>query len=151
MKRRARWRHAQSQGPFLTAATGMTLIELLVVVAIAAILALAALPGYRAYVLRAKRVESRSALLAVAAAQETHYLHHNEYTTELTAGPPDGLGSLAVTAGGKYRLAIDSADASNFTATAVAIGEQVHDEHCARFSFDAAGARGATHDDCWSR
>ena len=93
MKRRARWRHAQSQGPFLTAATGMTLIELLVVVAIAAILALAALPGYRAYVLRANRVEARSALLAVAAAQETHYLHHNEYTTELTAGPPDGLGS----------------------------------------------------------
>jgi len=129
----------------------MTLIELLVVVSIAAILALAALPGYRAYVLQANRDEARSALLAVAAAQETHYLHHNEYTTELTAGPPDGLGSLAVTAGGNYRLAIDSVDASNFTATAVAIGEQVRDEHCARFSLDAAGARSATHVDCWSR
>lgn len=151
MKRYARWRHAQSRGPTRTVATGMTLIELLVVVTIAAILALSALPGYRAYLLRANRVEAKSALLAVAAAQETHHLHHHEYATELTAAPPDGIGSLVVTAGGNYRLAIDSADASNFTASAVAIGEQVRDVHCARFSLDAAGVRSATHDDCWSR
>ena len=151
MKRRARWRHPQSQGPVRAVAAGMTLIELLVVVTLAAILALAALPGYRAYVLRANRVEARSALLAVAAAQETHYLHHNEYTTELTAAPPDGLGSRAVTEHGNYRLTIDSADANTFTATAIALGQQVRDEHCARFGLDAAGARTATHDDCWSR
>jgi len=151
MNRRARWRPAQSQGPVRTVATGMTLIELVVVVTIAAILALAALPGYRAYVLRANRVEARSALLAVAAAQETHYLHHNEYTTELTAAPPDGLGSSTVTGGGNYTITIDSADASTFSATAIAMGPQLRDEHCAQFGLDAAGARTATHDDCWSR
>ncbi len=129
----------------------MSLLELLVVVAIAAILTLAALPGYRAYLLRANRVEARSALLAVAAGQEAHYLHHREYTTQLTAVPPAGLGSSAVTDGGNYAITIDAADASTFTATAIAIGKQVHDAHCAQFGLDAAGARTATHHDCWSR
>jgi type IV pilus assembly protein PilE len=129
----------------------MTLIELLVVVTIAAILTLAALPGYRAYVLRANRVEARSALLAVAAAQETHFLHHNEYTAELTAAPPDGLGSSSVSAGGNYTITINSTDSSSFTATAIAIGKQVRDTQCTQFGLDAAGARTATRNDCWSR
>ncbi len=151
MNQPARWRQVQSQGPVRAVATGMTLIELLIVVAIAAILAVAALPSYRAYVLRANRVEARSALLAVAAAQETHYLHHNEYTTELTPAPPDGLGLRTLTEGGNYRLTIDRADADTFTATAIATGKQVRDEQCAQFGLDAAGARTAIQDDCWSR
>jgi type IV pilus assembly protein PilE len=144
-------RRIQPQAPDRAGTAGMSLLELLVVVAIAGILTLAALPGYRSYLLRAHRVEARSALLAVAAAQEAHYLHHDEYTPELTAAPPVGLGSRSVTDGGNYTITIDRADANAFTATAIAVGKQERDEHCARFSLDANGARTATHADCWLR
>jgi type IV pilus assembly protein PilE len=132
-------------------ASGMTLIELIVVVAIVAILTTAAIPAYRDHVLRSHRVEARSALLGLAAAQEIHFLRQNAYSSELEAAPPAGLGLQAVTASGYYGIAIDSADDSTFRATATAQGSQVRDEQCAQFGLEATGARTATQDDCWSR
>ncbi len=129
----------------------MTLVELLVVVAIGAILVFAAVPSYRAHAMRAHRVEAAAALLALSAAQEKFYLRHNTYTTELEAAPPDGLGMPAVTESGCYDIAIDSADAEGFQATATARGGQADDTHCASFTIDQAGAKSATSTDCWSR
>lgn len=125
---------------------GWTLIELMVTLLILAILAGFALPAYRSHVLRAHRVEAKSLLLELAAAQERFYLHHDRYAShaELAAAPPQGLGLAATTRNGRYRLTIDVADTRVFSATAAAIADQAADERCATFTIDAYGARTAT-------
>ncbi len=139
-------------GPIRTVATGLSLIELLVVVAIVAILALAAVPAYRAYVLRAHRVEAtvgaagsggRAGKVTTCSTTSTRRNSMPRRRTASDRAPSPRAETIAV--------AIDSADASTFTATATALGDQMHDVHCARFGLDAAGARSATHADCWSR
>lgn len=125
---------------------GWTLIELLVALVIIAILATFALPAYRSHALRAHRVEAKSALLALAAAQERFYLHHDRYAAhaELAVAPPQGLGLAEMTRDGRYRLTIAVADAREFRAAAAATADQVADERCATFTIDAYGARTAT-------
>ena len=130
---------------------GITLIELMIVVLVVGILASIAVPSYRAYLLRSHRVEATAALLNLAAAQEKFYLQNNTYTMELEDAPPDGLGLQAVTANDFYDIAIDSADAAGFQATATAKGGQADDSHCAEFTIDQTGTRTATSTDCWSR
>lgn len=130
---------------------GVTLIELMVVVLVVGILASIAVPSYRAYLLRSHRVEATAALLNLAAAQEKFYLQNNTYTTKLEDAPPDGLGLPAVTANDFYDIAIDSANAAGFQATATAKGGQADDSHCAEFTIDQTGTRTATSTDCWSR
>jgi type IV pilus assembly protein PilE len=144
-------------GRFRARVLGMSLSELLVVVAISAVLATIAVPGYRVYLLRSHRVEATAALLQLSAAQEQFYLQHNTYTDELTTAAPGGLGLQGVTQNGFYEIAVDSADAAGFQATARARGGQADDTHCAAFTLDEAGARTARNRneaavrDCWSR
>jgi type IV pilus assembly protein PilE len=136
----------------------MTLIELMIVVVVVAILASIAVPGYRNHVLRTHRVEARTALLDLAAAQEKFYLVNNTYATglQLTTAPPGGLGLPATTENGWYTLAIaDGASAAGFSATATAAGTQTADADCATFSIDQLGVKSATRSDggassrCW--
>jgi type IV pilus assembly protein PilE len=133
------------------AARGWSLIELMVVVAVLTALTLAAVPAWRSTMLRAQRVEATSALVSLATAQERHFLQHNTYAADIDAAPPDGLGIPATTSGGRYALAITSADAAAFNATATAQGRQARDTHCAEFAIDATGAKTATNEDCWAR
>lgn len=130
---------------------GMTLIELMIVVVIVAVLASIAVPSYRQYVVRSHRTEAKSALLALAASQEKFYLQNNRYAEddELTAAPPAGLGLPDTTDNGWYTVEISAADAEGFAATATKAGAQASDTHCAEFSINQAGVRGATNDDCW--
>lgn len=137
---------------------GMTLVELLVVVVLVAVLATVAIPSYRSHVLRTHRVESRTALLALAVAQEKFFLQHNTYATqaELSEAPPDGLGLAGTSANARYVLSIDGASESDYSATATATGAQVSDHDCATFSINALGQRSATRLDgsassaCWN-
>jgi len=137
---------------------GMTLVELLVVVVLVAVLATVAIPSYRSHVLRTHRVEARTALLALAVAQEKFFLQHNTYATqtELSEAPPDGLGLPGTSANARYVLSIDSASESDYSATATATGTQVGDHDCATFSTNALGQRSATRLDgsassaCWN-
>ena len=130
-----------------TRTAGVTLVELLVVVTVVAILASIAMPGYRSHVLRTHRVEAKTALLNLAAAQERFYLVNNTYAANgvLSDAPPAGLGLPATTENGWYTIAIaNGADATTFSATATATGAQTADDDCATFTINALGARSAT-------
>ena len=125
---------------------GVTLIELMIVIVVVAILASIAIPSYRQYVLRTHRVEAKTALLNLAAAQEKHYLANNTYAANalLSDAPPDGLGLPAATENGWYTIAINAASTTAFSATATATGGQTADGDCATFTINALGVRSAT-------
>jgi len=137
-------------------AKGVTLIELMIVIVVVGILASIAVPSYRSYVLRSHRAEAKTALLALAAAQEKHYVVNNTYATnaQLTAAPPTGLGLAATTERGWYSVTIaNGANAAGFSATATATGTQTADTDCATFTINQAGVRGATGGNptvCWN-
>jgi type IV pilus assembly protein PilE len=131
---------------------GVTLIELVVVMVVVGILAAIAIPSYRSYVLRTHRVEAKTALMQLAAAQEKFYLQNNTYATngELEDAPPDGLGIPDTTENGWYTIAIaNGANAAGFAATATAAGEQAEDTDCAAFTINQAGQKTATTTKCW--
>lgn len=125
---------------------GVTLIELLIVVVIVAVTASAAVPSYRRYVLRAHRVEAKTALLNVVTAQEKFYLQNNGYAGHpaLATAPPDGLGLPGTTSNGRYTIAITAASTTAFSATATAAGAQAADGDCAILTINALGVKGAT-------
>jgi type IV pilus assembly protein PilE len=127
---------------------GVTLLELLVALALAGVLAALAYPSYRAALLRAHRVEAIDALLGVAAAQERFHIQHGRYASRLDDGS-DALEPVltisAVTAGGRYRLALAGSGLNDFTATAAQLegSGQDADERCSLFSIRANGQRAA--------
>ncbi len=129
-----------------TRSQGVTLIEILIVVVIVAITATAAMPNYRRYMLRAHRVEAKSALLNLATAQEKFYLQNNRYAghSALTTAPPEGLGLPGTIGNGRYTIAITAASTTTFSATATSAGAQTADGECATFTIDSLGVRGAT-------
>jgi type IV pilus assembly protein PilE len=142
---------------------GITLIELMVVVAIVAILATIAVPAYRDYVLRANRTEGRAALLALATAQEKFYLQCNSYAEDLSTAATDCVTSnlqlSAASERGYYTLAITSADAEGWTATATPSGlPQSKDSRCQEFQLTSTGLKSAKNSggtdnslECWGK
>ena len=127
---------------------GITLIELMIVVVIVSILAAFAYPNYQEFTARAKRNEARAALLRLATNQERFYLNNNTFTATLS---DVGFGS-AITETGYYQLAITSADASNFTATATYRHGGKEASTCLTFTIDGRGSKTSDPDtDCWTR
>jgi type IV pilus assembly protein PilE len=63
---------------------GLTLIELLVVIVIVAILAGVAIPIYTNYMQRARRVDAKTALEQLRAAQEMFRAERGRYSTDIT-------------------------------------------------------------------
>ncbi len=146
-------------------ASGVSAIELIIVLAIVGILAGLSVPAYRAHVLRANRGEARAALLGLATAEEKFYLQCNEYTSALnaaaaTACSPGSLRFPAASERGYYTLAVTSADASGWTATATAVATlpQYSDTRCRKFQLNSTGAKtarnsgnSANDSECWNR
>lgn len=140
---------------------GVTLIELIVVVIIVGILAAVAIPSYRNYVIRSQRADAKDALLALATAQEKHYLQCNSYGTAIDNATDCVAGdvqSAATSKNGWYVLAIDAGDATGYTVSAVAAagGNQFQDTDCRTFRVTDRGIRtalnaGATDNtaECW--
>ena len=135
---------------------GVTLIELLTVIVVLGILASIAVPCYRNYLIRAQRTEATTALLQLQAAQEKFYLQNNEYTDQVAAAPPAGLGLMATTERGFYDIAVAlGPDNQSYTATAtpVAGAGQADDTRCTGFSISDTGYRDSTgpggRDFCW--
>lgn len=128
-----------------TAAAGFTLIELMIALAIVAITMSLAVASYRGHLQRSHRVEAAHALLAAAAEQEKFHLSHGRYGERLdgtAGGEPPALPVASSTPHGRYRLAVESADAAGFLVVALAT-ERHDDPLCARFSIDESGRREA--------
>jgi type IV pilus assembly protein PilE len=144
---------------------GMTLLEIVIAAAVVGILASIALPGYRNYVLRANRAEGRSALLALATAQEKFYLQCNTYAATLdpTATTDCNAGRLRFSTRserGYYRITMTSADTDGWAAEAVPTVDspQLDDVRCREYGLTSTGARSARTSidipndvECWSR
>ena len=67
------------RGKPMRRSAAFTLVEMMVVLAILLILVAMAYPGYRAYVIKAHRVEAQAALLQTMQDQERYYSLHNSY------------------------------------------------------------------------
>jgi type IV pilus assembly protein PilE len=144
---------------------GVTLLELVIVVAVVGILAGIAVPAYRSHVLRANRLEGRSLLLALAAAQEKFYLQCSTYAATLdpNATTDCDTGQLRFPTDserGYYRITMTSADTSGWTAEAAPTTDssQLDDVRCQKFGLTSTGARSARTSvdipndvECWSR
>jgi type IV pilus assembly protein PilE len=115
---------------------GFTIIELLIAVVIVVILLAVALPSYQGSMRKSRRTEAFTALTSIQQAQERHRSTNPAFTTNLTdattASPP-GLGVAATTSSGYYGLAVASADATTYVATATAVAgtSQANDGSCA--------------------
>lgn len=128
---------------------GITLIELLIALVIVAILAAIAYPNYRDYVARSKRNEAKAALLQIATNQERWYLTvtPHRYTADLA-----NVGVNPITDSGAYAIAITSATADDFTATATYLIGDAEASRCLTFQIDSRGQRtSAPEPDCWTR
>lgn len=127
-------------------AAGFTLIEVAVALAVVAITTTLAIASYRGYLLRGYRIEAVQALLAAAAEQEKYHLAHGHYGDRLDAvagSDPPGLPVASRTPRGRYRLAVEAADASAFRIVARVTNER-DDPLCPSLFIDESGRRGAS-------
>jgi type IV pilus assembly protein PilE len=126
-----------------TPAAGFTLIELMIALAIVAITMSFAVASYRGHVRRSHRIEAVHALLTIAAEQEKFHLAHGRYGDRLDAGAgsePPGLPVASLTTRGRYRLAVELADAAQFRIAATPV-DDYPDPLCARLTLDESGRR----------
>jgi len=123
---------------------GFTLIEVMIVIVIIGVLASLATASYGDYTMRARRVDAREALFAMAENQEKFYLINNVYTdVEADIGGADsdsGYYTLTATianAGSTYTLAAAPAPGS----------VQLADTDCLAMTIDHTGLTSPA--DCW--
>jgi type IV pilus assembly protein PilE len=113
---------------------GFTLLEIAVALALVAILAAVAMPAYFDSIRKSRRSEAFAAMAQLQQAQERRRANEPAYTTALAALLPS-----ATTPNGYYTLAIDSADASGYVATATAASSQDKDTLCHVLRLRVAG------------
>ena len=135
-----------------------TLVEVLAALAIVAVLASLAVASHERFLLAARRLDARAALVALAAAQERHRLAHGRYADRLApanparaaAGVPrtgDGgatpaaLAYDATSPEGWYELRIAAVDDDGYRLEARARGAQRRDRDCASLTLDGTGGR----------
>ena len=133
-------------------ASGFSLIELMIVVVIVGILLAISVPAYQGYVLRSHRADGQASLVDIAARQERFVAQNNTYTTEISANTGLGIGSTT-SREGYYNMTVGAcgggAIATCYLVTATATGSQANDADCLIITFDSAGVRSGTTNDCW--
>lgn len=98
--------------------SGFTLVEVLVVCAIVAILSAVAMPSYSQYVLKGRRVDAKTALVALQLAEEKFRGNNLAYTTDLSALGLSATAASGASPQGFYTLTIQSADGVSYAAQA---------------------------------
>jgi len=129
---------------------GFSLMELMASMAIVGILAAVAVPSFIDYSRKGNRSDGLSSLLSIRLAQEKWRSTRTSYTATLGSG---GLSFPASSDLGHYTLSITAANATSFTATATATGNQADDTDCAVISINQSGpiANTAQEKECWGQ
>lgn len=136
---------------------GHTLLELLAALVIVACLVSLATASYAHFTVAARRFDARAALVALAAAQERHFLRHASYAGQLAttdagtgsagasddSNTPDVLPSPAISPQAHYSLAIEAVGATAYRLEARPRGAQARDTECAVFVLERSGLRTA--------
>jgi len=131
------------------AAAGFTLIEMMIVVALIAILAAIVLPSYQDSVRKARRMDARGSLTAIAQLMERLNTEKNSYASATLGNGTTDI-YPATTENKHYTLALSNLAATTFTITATPAGGQAADP-CGTYTLTQAGTRGASMsvDQCW--
>lgn len=140
---------------------GFTLAELLTALVVVAVLTAVAVPLWRVHLLRVRRTEATTALIALQSAQDRYFGRHARYAeaTQLARPAPEGLGLRARSEHGYYDISLrTSDDGLGFLATARATraAGQADDRRCVEFTLDENNRRRALDSegtdrsaDCW--
>lgn len=137
---------------------GLTLVEMMITVAVLALLATIAYPIFTQQSQKARRADAKTALQAIAQAQERFFSINGRYTNDmvndlnLSSGAVDtgacGGNANCPTTTGYYRITLANTD-TTYTATATAIGSQAGDSKCSTLNLMQDGTQGATNTVCW--
>jgi type IV pilus assembly protein PilE len=133
---------------------GVTLVELMVVVTIVGILAAVGVPSYRAHIIRVKRSEAKTELMAVSQQLERCYTRGNAYEDGGTNGCPAFPLTVPASGTAVYEITADIAeDGQSFELTATPQGGQEGDTTCGALTLNQLGVRGVSTDtdpnSCW--
>ena len=158
---------------------GFTLMELMIVVAIIGILAVIAVPSYQQYILRANRAVAKTAIMRIAAQQESYYNDRKGYATALNVFSSDygastvflgrdGRTQTSNTPAAIYQLTLatysaasvadcsasGSPNALQYAIRATPVNSQAKDTKCLSLCYGSVGDKGTSAgsaSDCWSR
>lgn len=132
--------------------SGFHLIELLIVLSIVSLLLSFALPSYNNHLIRARRLQAQTALLALASQLEAYFVLHQSYQGATLANLklPE-----PVVANNHYQLGILEATDSQFSLEAKPQGTQAHDDaRCGNLLLYSSGEKRvsglADLHECWS-
>ncbi len=140
---------------------GFTLIELFTALVVVAVLTAVAIPLWRVHLLRVRRTEATTALIALQSAQDRHFGRQARYAdaSQLTRPPPEGLGLRAQSEHGYYDIGLRTGDDGLgylATARAARAAGQADDTRCVEFTLDENNRRRAVDSegndrsaDCW--
>lgn len=126
---------------------GISLFELLVVLSIMSLLSSLAYPGYVQYMIKAKRLEGRCALLELGSRMEQYTIQNPMGYTEASL---EKLNMPEKTEHGYYQLSIQSADATHYSIIAV---PTFKDPVCTQLGYNELGEQlyegTGSRIDCW--
>jgi type IV pilus assembly protein PilE len=139
--------------PCHTRACGFSLPELLIVITLLGILAGIGYPVYTEQLRQSRRTEGMGALLELAVRLEGYYADHGTYRGAWL-GRGNGAVFPALSAGGHYRLGIDTQSATGYTISATPTRRAgQHHDRCGRFLLTSLGVRSVSNasrfDRCW--
>lgn len=123
---------------------GFTLMELMITLVIVGILASIAFPGYRDYIMRARRSDGKAALMDLASQMERFYSERNTYVgATIGAGGANDVRSTNLSSDGWYTLSITTQTASTFTIQAAPRNAQATtDTTCQTLTITNLGVKG---------
>jgi type IV pilus assembly protein PilE len=132
---------------------GFSLSELLIVITLLGILVGIGYPVYIEQLRQSRRAEGMGALLELANRLEGFYADHGTYRGA-RLGRGSGAVFPALSAGGHYRLGIDTQSATGYTISATPTRRAgQHRDRCGRFLLSSLGVRSVSNaahfDRCW--